>query len=226
MHPAIEDLNWLEPVAPAVALHQLRRTSEERVAEERRRETRLAAVFEPLMRIDGRAHGSHGTPRRSGSSAARSGSTGPSPRPWPLRPAKILCIQPHNGLAGHRGVVAEGLALDRDQALLDRGALEFLPLDQQQRLDSPMRLARYEQLNGDVEARSLDQITDRLIAVDRTVAFIPADKDGFLALEVRHPALVSYLVTTFDRLLRLATPMYPKPSSARPTTASPPANAP
>ncbi|GAA2299993.1 hypothetical protein GCM10010234_48430 [Streptomyces hawaiiensis] len=57
--------------------------------------------------------------------------------------------------------------------------------------------------------RSLDEVPDRLIAIDRAVAFIPADKDGRLALEIRHPALVDHLVTTFDRLWRLATPMHP-----------------
>lgn len=42
------------------------------------------------------------------------------------------------------------------------------------------------------------------------MAFIPATKDRTVALEIRHPALLDYLSTTFDRLWRLATPMYPE----------------
>ncbi|WP_193782832.1 helix-turn-helix transcriptional regulator, partial [Streptomyces sp. E5N91] len=42
---------------------------------------------------------------------------------------------------------------------------------------------------------------------DRTVAFIPANTDRTMALELRHPALISYLVTVFERLWRLAIPL-------------------
>lgn len=31
-----------------------------------------------------------------------------------------------------------------------------------------------------------------------------------MAAEIRHPPLVAYLATAFDRLWRLATPMYPE----------------
>lgn len=61
-----------------------------------------------------------------------------------------------------------------------------------------------------MEARTLDEITERLVIVDRTVAFVPASKDRTLALEVRHPALIDYFATTFERLWRLATPMHPE----------------
>ncbi|MYX94098.1 hypothetical protein GT045_04570 [Streptomyces sp. SID486] len=75
---------------------------------------------------------------------------------------------------------------------------------------APDIIAYQEQLNGDHEVRTLDQVTDRLIVVDGEVAFLPANTDGTLALEVRHPALLRYFVTTFDRLWHLATPMYPQ----------------
>jgi DNA-binding NarL/FixJ family response regulator len=58
-----------------------------------------------------------------------------------------------------------------------------------------------------VEARTLDEVIDRLILFDRTVAFIPANSDRTMALELRHPALVQYLGTVFDRLWRLALPL-------------------
>jgi DNA-binding NarL/FixJ family response regulator len=69
-------------------------------------------------------------------------------------------------------------------------------------------LLTYLELMGDaVEARTLDEVIDRLILFDRTVAFIPANADRTMALELRHPALVEYLVTVFERLWRLAIPL-------------------
>jgi DNA-binding CsgD family transcriptional regulator len=69
-------------------------------------------------------------------------------------------------------------------------------------------LLTYLELMGDaVEARTLDEVIDRLILFDRTVAFVPANTDRTMALELRHPALVGYLVTVFERLWRLAIPL-------------------
>ncbi|MCW8100801.1 helix-turn-helix transcriptional regulator [Streptomyces tauricus] len=207
LQPAVEDPVRLEPVAPVVALHRLLRRSGERIADERRREARLAAVFEPLMRVDGRRTATADTPMinvLSGSKQINQAIT----EAMAHASRELLTVQPHTH-TGERRYQAEAIALDRDQALLDRGA-RIRTLYQHTVRHSPTVLARYEQLKGDIETRSLDEVTDRLIVTDRTVAFIPADKDGSLALEVRHPALVGYLVTTFDRLWRLATPMYPE----------------
>lgn len=87
-------------------------------------------------------------------------------------------------------------------------------------------LLNYLELMGDaVEARTLDEVIDRLILFDRTVAFIPANTDRTMALELRHPALISYLVTVFERLWRLAIPLTPRSptpaSRASPTASSP-----
>lgn len=64
-----------------------------------------------------------------------------------------------------------------------------------------------ELMGGAAEARTLDEVVERLIVFDRTVAFIPANADRTMALEIRHPALVEYLVTVFERLWRLAVPL-------------------
>lgn len=69
-------------------------------------------------------------------------------------------------------------------------------------------LLSYLELMGDaVEARTLDEVIERLILFDRTVAFIPANSERTMALELRHPALVEYLGTVFERLWRLAIPL-------------------
>ncbi|MGW0841176.1 LuxR C-terminal-related transcriptional regulator [Streptomyces sp. NPDC002787] len=69
-------------------------------------------------------------------------------------------------------------------------------------------LHNYMELMGEsAEARTLDEVVERLIVFDRTVAFIPANADRTMALEIRHPALVEYLVTVFERLWRLGVPL-------------------
>ncbi|MGC9378309.1 helix-turn-helix transcriptional regulator [Streptomyces sp. MH13] len=206
LRPALDDLEWLEPVAPAVALHRLLRASEDRVADERRRSEQLAANFEPLMRVSGRYDTPPADPLITVHSdkehissvldAAMNAAT------------EVLAIQPHNSYAPSKTRYRDA-ALRRDQDLLDRGG-RIRAIYQHTLRHAPPILARYEQLRGDVQARTLDEVTDRLILIDRAVAFIPANEDRSLALEVRQPALVSYLTTTFDRLWRLATPMHPQ----------------
>lgn len=202
LRPDLEDPHQLRPLAPAVALSRLLRESAEDTARRRQQETLLAEAFEPLMRVDIPDTAAE-TPTISvlsgfdrinlAISRAMTDATG-----------ELLAIQPHSGLP-----TTTLTALERDQALLDRGA-RIRTLYQHTIRHSPAVRARYEQLRGDAEARSLDEVTDRLLVLDRTVAFIPASKDRSLALEVRHPVLVHYFVTTFERLWRLATPMYPQ----------------
>jgi sugar-specific transcriptional regulator TrmB/DNA-binding CsgD family transcriptional regulator len=204
LHPDVEDEKRLVPTAPAVALPRLLRAFEERVAEERRREARLADVFESLIRIDGR---NTAPPEPTGitvlngleqiNTAITEAMTDAS--------AELLTVQP----GGARSPEALAIALPRDQALLDRGCRMRTLYQHTTRHALPV-LAHYERLRGDVEVRTLDEITERLVVTDRTVAFIPANPDRTMALELRHPALVGYLVTVFERLWRLATPMYPQ----------------
>ncbi|SMF71738.1 hypothetical protein SAMN02745830_05535 [Streptomyces sp. Amel2xC10] len=215
LHPALDDLDRLEPVAPVVALHRLLRVSEARIADERRREERLSELFAPLMRL---AQGPAAPAQEAPTLRILSG-TEPINRAITAATMdaarEVLCIQPSTHSRGPRGETAQGVAMDRDQALLDRGC-RIRTLYQHTQRHQPMTVARYEQLRGDVQARTLDEVTDRLIMIDRTVAFIPAGEDGRLALEVRHPALLTYFATTFDRLWRLATPMHPE-AVRRPT---------
>ncbi|WP_060883882.1 helix-turn-helix transcriptional regulator [Streptomyces caniscabiei] len=208
LHPAMEDPFWLEPAAPATALHRLLRDIEDRVTEERRREERLATAFEPLLRIaERRTAPADGSPPaitvlggkeriNTAITEAMAGAT-----------QELLCIQPHTNYHGQPAPHA--VAFERDQSLLDRGA-RIRTLYPHTLRHAPMAMARYEQLRGDVEARTLDEVTDRLILIDRSVAFIPASNDLTMALEIRHPALIAFCATTFDRLWHLATPMYPE----------------
>ncbi|WP_328692968.1 helix-turn-helix transcriptional regulator [Streptomyces phaeochromogenes] len=204
LHPDVDDEKRLVPTAPAVALPRLLRAFDERIAEERRRETRLADSFESLMRIDGRNTAPAeptGITVLNGLERINTAIT----EAMADASTELLTVQP----GGARPLKALAIALPRDQALLDRGCRMRTLYQHTTRHSLPV-LAHYERLRGAVEVRTLNEITERLVVVDRTVAFIPAKRDRTIALELRHPALVDYLVTVFDRLWSLATPMHPK----------------
>jgi DNA-binding CsgD family transcriptional regulator/sugar-specific transcriptional regulator TrmB len=206
LRPALDDLDCLEPVAPTLALHRLLRSSAERIADEHRRSQRLAESFASLMR----AGEQHGTPSADPPITVHSEKEHISRvlDEAMSEATEVLTIQPHNSYAPSKVRDVEA-ALRRDQTLLDRGG-RIRAIYQHTLRHAPPVVARYEQLRGDVQARTLDEVTDRLILIDRTVAFIPANEDRSLALEIRQSALVAYLTTAFDRFWRLATPMYPR----------------
>ncbi|MGW2644096.1 LuxR C-terminal-related transcriptional regulator [Streptomyces sp. NPDC001393] len=204
LQPDLDDVRRLRPVAPAVALPRLLRGIAEDIARRRRAETRLVEAFEPLLALG----------------------TGPAADPEPgqitllsglerindaIRQAmlqsseEVLTIQP----GGKRPVSSLTIALPKEQELLSRGG-RMRTLYQHTTRHDPAVLAHYEILDGDVEVRTLDEVPERLIVLDRTVAFVPATADRTMAAEIRHPPLVAYLATAFDRFWRLATPMYPQ----------------
>ncbi|WP_317444514.1 helix-turn-helix transcriptional regulator [Streptomyces collinus] len=208
LQPNVDDPGRLEPVAAAVALHELLRGSAERIADERRREARLTETFAPLLRTQEPPAGSSGGPATIRMHSGLERINQAISQVMADSGEELLAIHSH---PTHTRTPPSlfALALDRDQALLDRGA-RIRTLYQHTLRHAPTVQARYEQLRGDVEARTLNEVTERLLVFDRAVAFLPANKERTLALEIRLPALVDYLVTVFDRLWHLATPLYPR----------------
>ncbi|MDX2596171.1 MULTISPECIES: helix-turn-helix transcriptional regulator [Streptomyces] len=208
LQPNVDDPGRLEPVAAAVALHELLRGSAERVADERRREARLTETFAPLLRTQEPPAGPTGGPATIRMHSGLERINQAISQVMADSAEELLAIHSH---PTHTRTPPSlfALALDRDQALLDRGA-RIRTLYQHTLRHAPTVQARYERLRGDVEARTLNEVTERLLVFDRTVAFLPANKDRTLALEIRLPALVDYLVTVFDRLWHLATPLHPR----------------
>ncbi|MFJ5260861.1 helix-turn-helix transcriptional regulator [Streptomyces sp. NPDC088387] len=209
LRPVEGDPGRLAPVAPTVALPRLLRASAERTAAEFGMQERLAEAFEPLVGIDGAG-------RAYTEPSAITVLRGTEPINRAITDVmsdarrEVLCVQPNTHYSGPRGERAQVVAMERDQALLDRGG-RIRTLYQATMRQIPLILARYDELRGDAEARTLDELPDRLIVVDRTVAFVPGGgEDGSVAMEVRVPAVVTHLATAFDRLWRLATPMHPR----------------
>ncbi|MEU0967284.1 helix-turn-helix transcriptional regulator [Streptomyces sp. NPDC005917] len=214
LHPAPDDPGRLHPVAPAVALNRLLRGGRARIAEAWLRDERLVEFLEPLTRVERRPTTTADTPALRLLSGTRRINQAIDEAMAQAR-REVLCIQPHAGMVGERGTAAYSAAYGRDKAFLDRGG-RFRTLYQHTLFHAPNVYAHAEEMTGDNVARGLDEVPGRLLVIDGTVAFLPADDHGKLALEVSHPTLITYFVTTFDRLWRLATPMFPK-AELRPT---------
>ncbi|MFE6165361.1 LuxR C-terminal-related transcriptional regulator [Streptomyces sp. NPDC056486] len=214
LHPDVNDMRWLRPTAPAVALPRLLRVIEDHISHHRRREQNLTAAFQSFLTLNDRSEPDcepsavtvlEGVTRID--AAIDQAVAGIS--------QEVLTV--HASGAGRPERLAA--TLPREQKVLSQGG-RVRALHQRTTHQSLLMLAHYEQLQGDVEVRSLDVVTEGLLVFDRTMALIPASKnpDRLVALEIRHTALVDYLATTFERLWLLATPMLPT------ATPQPPAN--
>ncbi len=204
LHPDPDDMDFLVPTAPQEVMTRLLRGMFEEVSESHRRVGSAVAAFERYAGLGSQVQplqtAAEGTAIRvldglSRIQAAMDEAT-------EACRTEVLTVQPGGIRREHE--LSEGL--HRALALRGRGV---------RMRDLYTHVARhgqgllnYLELMGDaVEARTLDEVIDRLILFDRTVAFVPANADRTMALELRHPALVEYLVTVFERLWRLAIPL-------------------
>ncbi|MGI5456523.1 LuxR C-terminal-related transcriptional regulator [Streptomyces sp. CA-249302] len=203
LHPDPDDMDWLVPTSPQEVMTRLLRGVYDEVSSSQRRVGSAVAAFEwyaglgPSTQQSG---GAEGTALRvldglSRIQAAMDEATDACT-------TEVLTVQPGGIRPEHE--LTEGL--HRALALRGRG-VRMRDLYTHVARHGQGLLNYLELMGGSVEARTLDEVIDRLILFDRTVAFIPANADRTLALELRHPALVEYLVTVFERLWRLAIPL-------------------
>ncbi|WP_395658894.1 LuxR family transcriptional regulator [Nocardioides sp.] len=87
----------------------------------------------------------------------------------------------------------------RDTALLERGARIRTLYQHSARRNSTTRqyVAAVTERGGEV--RTLDEFFNRMIVVDRRTAIIPSKETHRVALVVREPSVVAYLVDVFER---------------------------
>ncbi|MEV6506814.1 helix-turn-helix transcriptional regulator [Streptomyces sp. NPDC051642] len=208
LHPDPDDMDWLVPTAPQEVMTRLLRGVYDEVSESHRRVGSAVAAFEWYAGLGRRIQASAMASASLEGGAAIRVLDGLSRIQAAMDDAteactgEVLTVQP--GGIRREPELTEGL--HRAVALRSRGV---------RMRDLYTHVARhgqgllnYLELMGDaVEARTLDEVVDRLILFDRTVAFIPANADHTMALELRHPALIEYFVTVFDRLWRLAIPV-------------------
>ncbi|WP_225838682.1 helix-turn-helix transcriptional regulator [Streptomyces sp. NK08204] len=204
LHPDPDDMDWLVPTSPQEVMTRLLRGVYDEVRESQRRVGSAVAAFEWYAALGQDRQ----MPAAPGGGAAIRVLDGLSRIQAAMDEAtqacttEVLSVQP--GGIRREAELTEGL--HRALALRGRGV---------RMRDLYTHVARHGQgllnyldlMGGAVEARTLDEVIDRLILFDRTVAFIPANTERTMALELRHPALVEYLVTVFERLWRLAIPL-------------------
>ncbi|MGV9288116.1 helix-turn-helix transcriptional regulator [Streptomyces sp. NPDC003719] len=201
LHPDPDDAEWLRPVPPSVALAQRLNPIEREITQQRRQSIALAELFEPFMDISTQetspAHSITVLEGLDRINAALDLATAQCQ-------TEMLTVQP----SGHRrpeNRLLEGL--ERDRPLIERG-VRIRTLYQHTARFSPDRLAYTDQFaDGKVEYRTIDELVERLIICDETVAFIPVREDRQVALELRHPGLVRYLMRVFEFIWNRAVPL-------------------
>ena len=190
--PDPDDAQWLRPVPPTTALTQLIHPIEREIQERRRRTVALTDALEPFMAF---------TAQNSTVATRDYRPRGPQPHQHNPRPGhRRLHRGASHGAAGSgRQPHILEKALRRVEPLIDRG-VRMRTLYQHTARHHPATLAYMEKVGpSGVEVRTLEEIIDRLIIIDRKVAFIPASSDRLSALELRHKGIVEYLVGVFEQ---------------------------
>ncbi|KUN94069.1 helix-turn-helix transcriptional regulator [Streptomyces caeruleatus] len=202
LHPDPDDMDWLVPTSPQEVMTRLLRGVYDEVSASQRRMGSAVAAFEWYAGLGAlsTAVGAEGAAIRVLDGSARIQAA--LDEATQACVTEVLTVQPGGIRPEHE--LTEGLhrALElRGRGVRMRDLYTHVARHGQ-------GLLNYLELMGDsVEARTLDEVIDRLIVFDRTVAFVPANADRTMALELRHPALVHYLLTVFERFWRLAIPL-------------------
>lgn len=210
LHPDPDDPEWLRPVPPTAALAQRLRPIEREIQERRTLAVELTDTFEPFLAISAQDRSmAHAITVLEGSERINAA----------IKLAilecqsEILTVQPGGGRSEE--ILRE--AVKRSQSIIERG-ITMRTLYQHTARHSQGTIAYAEYMKqGKVEVRTLEELVDRLMVFDRTVAYIPAQEDGQVALELRHPGLVTYLANVFEQLWQRASPLLEEAPYGPPT---------
>ncbi|MFI7005965.1 helix-turn-helix transcriptional regulator [Streptomyces sp. NPDC050145] len=204
LHPDPDDASRLLPVPPNAALAQWLTPLEREIQERRKTAVALTELFEPFMAITARAEpATHAITVLEGDARINAGIEQLTSE----CKFEVLTVQPGGG----RSENTLNVALKRGQTVLDRG-VAMRTIYQHTVRHSQGTLAYAARINRkNVQIRTLEELIDRLMIFDRTVALIPVGEDRQVALELRHPGLVEYLTKVFEDLWRRATPLLDEP---------------
>jgi hypothetical protein len=94
----------------------------------------------------------------------------------------------------------------REKAALDRGVTMRTLYQHSARRHAPTRKYVAEVTAHGAKVRTLDEFFNRMIVVDRRLAIIPGAPDLTVAMAIREPGIVAYLVDVFERAWERARP--------------------
>ncbi|KUN24094.1 hypothetical protein SAMN06272735_4562 [Streptomyces sp. TLI_55] len=200
LHPDPDDPSWLRPVPPAIALAQRLNPIEHEISERRQLSIELADAFKPFMALSAQATtATHSITVLEGRDRINAALNLAADQCH----TEMLTVQPSTRRT-ERSLLQ---GLERDKTLIERG-VRIRTLYQHTARYSPEKLAYVDQLSkGKVEYRTIDELVERLIICDETVAFIPTRDDLEVALELRHPGLVRYLIKVFEFMWGRSVPL-------------------
>ncbi|WP_407560112.1 helix-turn-helix transcriptional regulator [Streptomyces sp. 184] len=195
------DAQWLVPAPPSEAVADLVRPLERELSEYRRFATALAGTVEQLT--------TH-TPEETAPSLLTVWRGKEQIEAALLRALddgteEFLAIQPASGRTNRTAEKIRATA-QRVRELHERGITQRTLYNHTYR-HHPATLAYLDALRDTgLEVRTMEETAERLLIIDRAVAFVPTQPDRETALEIRHPGLVWYLVSVFERFWQFAVP--------------------
>lgn len=209
LHPDPQDDSWMRPVPPSAGLAHLLQPITREIEERVQLTAALSRSLAPLVAVasedlslaitilEGKdvIHAS----LKEATAAARN---------------EVLTAQP--GSRQESELIPE--AVTNAHTAIDNGARLRHIYQHPARYSTAIR-GYLEQVPGDrLKVRTIEQTVDRLIIFDRKVAFIPATPDRNVALEIRNPAIVRYLIQVYEMLWAQAVPFTEQLPTAAPGT--------
>ncbi|QES49070.1 LuxR family transcriptional regulator [Streptomyces venezuelae] len=198
LHPDPQAMEWLRPTDPAVALHVALRDIDAEIHAQRLREAKVARSLEQFQAL-----GDTSPAVDAGGIVVLEGVArinAAIERATHACERELLCIEPRTRC---ESILEE--ALPRHLRLRERG-VHTRSVYGRASLHNPALRAFMAALGDAFEVRSVGDVPQRMIIMDSTVAFVPASPDRRVALELRHPALVDYLISVFERFWHQALP--------------------
>ncbi|MEU2024161.1 LuxR C-terminal-related transcriptional regulator [Streptomyces sp. NPDC016469] len=198
VHPDPQDDGWIRPVPPSAALAHLLQPVTREIHQRIRLSAALADSLAPLASVASTDPNLaitvlEGLPLIE--AAIQNATDGAR--------EEVLTLQP----SGNRPVDQLKKALDRALSMAGRG-VTLRHIYQHPARYSPAIKAYLDDIPpGFIQVRTIEQTVERLFVFDRTVAFIPASPRRDIALEIRHPALVRYLIQVYEVLWAQAKPL-------------------
>ncbi|MET8401708.1 LuxR C-terminal-related transcriptional regulator [Streptomyces sp900116325] len=209
LHPDPLDDAWMRPVTPSSALAHLLQPLTREIHERVKLTAALTESLAPLTAVvsEDPDHAITVLEGKPLIRAAIGAATAEASR-------EVLTMQP--GSTRPFNQMPE--ALPRALSMIEQGA-SLRHIYQHSARYAP-RLKEYlAQVPADrLQVRTVEQTVERLLIFDHAVAFIPANAERDLALEIRHPALIRFLIQMYEVLWTQATPLTQQLPTSTPGT--------
>jgi DNA-binding NarL/FixJ family response regulator len=202
LRPAADHPERLYPSAPSIALAELSRPIDEEIDRQRHRREELRAAMAPLDATYTEARAAHGaTPITITGKAAISAALEDAVAQCRT---ELISVQPDGGRPEEALAESARRVLPRiRQGLRNRSLYQHVV-----RTHAPTLAFIRQVTEAGGEARTLSDLSDRMIICDRTVAFIPSAagrRDELLAIQ--HTGVIDFLIGVFERAWIRATPL-------------------